>query len=314
MIPPRALLGELLGSAMLLAMARSKLRGRKPIGPYAFVPGGIRALKLKPGPQAVAWEHIRPRPGFDTRTLDPRHVAALARSIAAVGLVQPPAVDTAGRLIAGGHRLAAWALLTLDPEQREVAFLTALTAYTPANLPPGTPDDQLPEAEALARELKGLDTAGMQAAHPDGQLPVIVFEADEARKRNTSLLREIAENEKRRGYTKAEVEGIAKRLKAAGFTDLKGRPEADQLALRAELARILGRSSRQIRRYLNDPAVRKRKGGRGVRLATVLVRLDALADGLENTLVKDRAAKAVVRASGELREAIAAYLASSSKT
>jgi ParB family transcriptional regulator, chromosome partitioning protein len=50
---------------------------------------------------------ITDRPGGDTRPLNPAHVEALAESIAAVGLIQPIAVDNQGRLLAGGHRRAA---------------------------------------------------------------------------------------------------------------------------------------------------------------------------------------------------------------
>jgi ParB family transcriptional regulator, chromosome partitioning protein len=52
-------------------------------------------------------EQITERPGGDTRPLTQSHVESLAESIAAVGLIQPIAVDGQGRLLAGGHRLAA---------------------------------------------------------------------------------------------------------------------------------------------------------------------------------------------------------------
>jgi ParB-like nuclease domain len=52
-------------------------------------------------------EQITERPGGDTRPLTQSHVESLAESIAAVGLIQPIAVDLQGRLLAGGHRLAA---------------------------------------------------------------------------------------------------------------------------------------------------------------------------------------------------------------
>lgn len=54
---------------------------------------------------------ITDRPGGDTRPLNHSHVQALAESIAAVGLIQPIAVDNQGRLLAGGHRRAAIAYL-----------------------------------------------------------------------------------------------------------------------------------------------------------------------------------------------------------
>jgi ParB family chromosome partitioning protein len=53
---------------------------------------------------------IKPR-DTDTRPLNPDHVNALMESIAALGLIEPLAVDKHGCLLAGGHRLAAIAQL-----------------------------------------------------------------------------------------------------------------------------------------------------------------------------------------------------------
>lgn len=52
-------------------------------------------------------EQIGDRPAGDTRPITPEQVAALAESIATLGLIQPLAVDAQGRLLAGGHRRAA---------------------------------------------------------------------------------------------------------------------------------------------------------------------------------------------------------------
>jgi ParB family transcriptional regulator, chromosome partitioning protein len=54
---------------------------------------------------------ISDRSGGDTRPLNQAHIEALAESIAAVGLIQPIAIDSQGRLLAGGHRRAAIAHL-----------------------------------------------------------------------------------------------------------------------------------------------------------------------------------------------------------
>jgi ParB family transcriptional regulator, chromosome partitioning protein len=56
-------------------------------------------------------EQIFDRQGSDTRPLNPKHVEALAESIAVLGLIEPLAVDQKGRLLAGGHRRAAIAHL-----------------------------------------------------------------------------------------------------------------------------------------------------------------------------------------------------------
>ena len=44
---------------------------------------------------------------ISTRQLQLEHVEALAESIAVIGLIEPLAVDEKGKLLAGGHRLAA---------------------------------------------------------------------------------------------------------------------------------------------------------------------------------------------------------------
>lgn len=75
--------------------------------------GGALGAIGKPSPIAPSTESTLPlnqitdRPGGDTRPLNPAHIEALAESIAAVGLIQPIAVDNQGRLLAGGHRRAA---------------------------------------------------------------------------------------------------------------------------------------------------------------------------------------------------------------
>jgi ParB family transcriptional regulator, chromosome partitioning protein len=76
---------------------------------------GLRNLKstsVKPtidNPQSsrLPLDQITDRSGGNTRPLNLAHVEALAENIAAVGLIQPIAVDSQGRLLAGGHRRAA---------------------------------------------------------------------------------------------------------------------------------------------------------------------------------------------------------------
>lgn len=66
---------------------------------------------------SILLEEIIDRPGGDTRSLNQPHVEALAASIAAVGLIQPIAVDIKGNLLAGGHRRAAiYHLSVFNPE------------------------------------------------------------------------------------------------------------------------------------------------------------------------------------------------------
>lgn len=284
--------------------------GRKPLGQFTLKFKGFTALDLKPGPQTVAWEAIRSRPDIDTRTLDPRHVLSLARSIAAVGLIQPIAIDAVGRLIAGGHRLAVWALLCMaDGGERRVAFLKGLAEGADQPAPS-------PEAEEMATEIAELDIAGWKEAHPKGLVPVLVFDADASRLKNKALLREVAENEKRRSYTTAEVKTLADRLRKAGFVDLEGRPTAEQASVRKELASILGKSSRQVRRILNDPEIPKANGRRSVTRshpALLLRNLSRMLATIERALAKDKDARQVLDAAAQLSKYVAAYQANSSR-
>jgi ParB family transcriptional regulator, chromosome partitioning protein len=63
-------------------------------------------------------DSITPR-ATDTRPLNPAHVDDLMGSIGALGLIEPLAVDIKGRLLAGGHRLAA---ITQLREQQPAIF------------------------------------------------------------------------------------------------------------------------------------------------------------------------------------------------
>jgi hypothetical protein len=66
---------------------------------------------------------ITDRPSGDTRTLNQSHVEALSESIAAVGLIQPIAIDNKGRLLAGGHRREAiYHLKESNPEAFDKHF------------------------------------------------------------------------------------------------------------------------------------------------------------------------------------------------
>lgn len=70
----------------------------------------------------LALDAVLPRES-STRPLNPEHVAALAESIGALGLIEPIVVDTRQRLLAGGHRIEAIGhLRDHDPELYEQWF------------------------------------------------------------------------------------------------------------------------------------------------------------------------------------------------
>jgi len=156
-----------------------------------------------------------------TRELAPRHVLALAESIAAIGLIHPPAVDRQGRLLAGAHRIAA------------------------------------------LRWLQGNDPARFQELFPAG-VPVWRMDLDAGSDADLALAVEISENERRRDYSPLEIQRLADRLKAAGYTYSAGggRPRGEARPLMPALEIIVGKSVRHLRRVLNTsperpPAVQK---------------------------------------------------------
>jgi ParB family transcriptional regulator, chromosome partitioning protein len=79
---------------------------------FAGVTSSAQRITITPAPietkaSTLALDQIIDRSSGDSRPLTPSHVTNLAESIAAVGLIQPIAVDNQGRLLAGGHRRAA---------------------------------------------------------------------------------------------------------------------------------------------------------------------------------------------------------------
>jgi ParB family transcriptional regulator, chromosome partitioning protein len=151
----------------------------------------------------------------DTRDLNQQHVEELIVSISVLGLLEPLVVDLRGRLLAGGHRRAAIALLK----------------------------------ERMLQEY---------AEHfPDEAVPVRAMDFDAEVDPDLALQIEVAENEKRRDYTRAEVRKLAERLKLKGYVDTKGRPALGERALRPALEVIIGKSQRTVRRYLNEEGDKK---------------------------------------------------------
>lgn len=102
--------------------------------------------------------------------------------------------------------------------------------------------------------LREQDPEAYAKQFPAGQVPIRRYDFDSQAEPNKALAIEASENEKRRDYTPAEVRAIADRLRAAGYRDAPGKPKKGEKALRPALELIIGKSIRQVRRYLNDPA------------------------------------------------------------
>jgi ParB family transcriptional regulator, chromosome partitioning protein len=87
---------------------------------------------------------------------------------------------------------------------------------------------------------------------PNESIPVFTLPFDADLEPDLALQVEIAENEKRRDYTRAEVKALAERLKSAGYSDTQGRPMKGDKPLRPALKVIIGKSIKTVQRYLND--------------------------------------------------------------
>lgn len=209
---------------------------------------------------------IHPR-ADDTRPARADHVLALAESVAAVGLLQPPAVDKGHRLIAGLNRLEACKLLLTAPAGRG-AVLEALDGA--GKLDPKETKDRLnalPEPAKLPEPLKS------------GKLPVrVLTELDAQADPDAALAAEAAENTARKSYTPAEVAALVDRLRRAGYRETKGRPGKGDKALRPALGLVLGCSPDTARRMLgtkkgrhvptfSNPAERMHRKAEALRLA-----------------------------------------------
>jgi ParB family chromosome partitioning protein len=195
----------------------------------------------------------------DLRPLRPSHVKDLAASIATVGLIQSPAVDVAGRLLAGEHRRAALELLRLLS---------------------GKPDAAAAEWPDLEGEDHARIAAGWKAHGFDRGIPVRRMPFDAEQDRARALAVEATENEKRTDFSRHEVREVVEKLKAAGFRAAVGRPKKGEKALSPQLAIIFGKSQRQVFNYLaelrGDDATTSSK--------PKTPRVDPLAERLQQTL------------------------------
>lgn len=217
-------------------MARTKLQ----LAPHSEA---TEKLDLSAGTTQVAITSIRLRRDADTRPLNARHVVELAESIAILGLLEPVVVDTAGHLLAGGHRLAALQFIAEPmPLVRRRLFL-ARCGWKPAD------DDDAPNRElaALADRLAMLGDSPL----PKAKIAVQVVDVTGRDGSDRALAVEAAENNVRRQYTNDEIAALADRFKAAGYKADSGRPKKGEKTMLGALEAAVGRSKRQIQRVLD---------------------------------------------------------------
>lgn len=129
----------------------------------------------EPPAATLLLDDIKDRHSGDTRPLNNEHVKALAESIAAVGLIEPLAVDNQGRLLAGGHRRAAIEYL----RQQE------LDAYQQQ-----FPGDRIP--------VRQIDFDSEQA--PEQALEIEITENEQRRDYTPAEVRQLADRLRGAGY------------------------------------------------------------------------------------------------------------------
>ncbi len=252
---------------------------------------------------------ILPRPAGDTRPLDPLHILQLAQSIVAVGLLEPLVVDQKGRLICGGHRLAALRLLDeRAPTARGATIKEMLEALGKT----ATAEVQMRAADLLP-PIPGTEPHPMLAIAPNWpHVPVRMLDFDAERQPNEALAAETAENTQRRDYSREEIRNLAERLKGAGFVQKRGRPREGEKPLLPALAAIVGRHERTILAALSDnDAAQAKRADPNAGALQVFARLTKAAAATTDVLAGKRSAasKRVSAAIDELTTAVEAFVA-----
>jgi len=139
--------------------------------------------QLKAQDSSLPLGQIQPRQE-DTRPLNSAHVEALMESIAVLGLIEPLVIDKKGRLLAGGHRLAA---INLLKESQSDKYQTQF------------PDDRVP-VRTLAFSAE---------EEPELALQIEIAENEQRRDYTPVEVKAIAERLRTAGYV--EVKGRPKK-------------------------------------------------------------------------------------------------------
>lgn len=191
----------------------------------------VEIEKLVPVPERVLLENIQDRV-TNIRAVSEARVRRFAASIAVVGLIQPPAIDKHGRLLAGDHRRQALRLL------REVSEWPERVGEVLPGL-----DDDVREKVLSAWRRFGYDTG----------VPVHRMDVDSEKEPDLAKSIELTENAQREDFNKDEVKNAYEQLRAAGFRETtRGRPEKGKKPIRPELALLFGKAERTISRYLAE--------------------------------------------------------------
>lgn len=106
---------------------------------------------------------------------------------------------------------------------------------------------------AALSSLQARNPARFEELFPDG-VPVYRLALDSAEDAIEALQLEVEENTQRLNYSAEEIREAARRLEAAGYERLKGRPQAGQRSLKRALQKVFRLSDRRIQQILNEPS------------------------------------------------------------
>ena len=171
------------------------------------------------------------------RTPSVSKVVDLAKNISTSKLLQPLCVDNKNRVLAGMHRLMALRMLATPPDQRKKWI----------------------EEQLKSKKLRGVLTddhvklvARIHSGKPD-EVQVQSFNFSSKRRKNRGVAEkiELDENEQRSDLSAEEIKGLVERLKEEGFTNTKGPRKDGVPSLNKKVAKLLGKSVSQAKRYIN---------------------------------------------------------------
>jgi ParB family chromosome partitioning protein len=167
----------------------------------------------------------------DIRPVSEPRAQRFAGSIAHFGLIQPPAIDRNGFLLAGDHRRRALSIL------RELSHSPERAA------------ELLPDLEEATREAA---TTAWQRFGFDQGVPVHRMDVDAVKDPSMAKAIELAENTNREDFSKDEVKRAYVELKNAGYRHVVGRPKKGEKAIGPELELLYGKASRTITKYIAE--------------------------------------------------------------
>lgn len=105
--------------------------------------------------------------------------------------------------------------------------------------------------EAL-RLLRERSEERFYALFPQGHVPITQKPFSSRECPELALEIEIAENDHRLNYSKAEILNLARKLLTLGYTNSPGRPKEGEKRLKPALSTIFGKSFRTVERYLAE--------------------------------------------------------------